>query len=354
MSLKERLIRQIRMDGPMPVSAFMQICLHDPKNGYYARGAGLGRDFITAPDTSQIFGELIGLWIVNEWRALGAPARFNLVEMGGGRGTLMSDALRAAEAFLPSNCITLIMIEASPVLRAQQADHLQNWSPKFLEALHDLPKGPMILIANELLDCLPARQFVKEDNVWRERIIGLNEAGKLSFGIDRSDLPSNRAYTHDIKPIRAEAELQPALDTIADQLHMRADTDQPLRALFIDYGPTDTTPADTLRAYKQGKQVDPLACPGEADLTVDVDFSRLSKVATRRGLQVSGPVTQGAFLGALGLQDRLDCLIKANPAEAQALFDGAQKLVDPAHMGTRFKVICLSSYGLPDPAGFLP
>lgn len=355
MLLKDRLARQIKMDGPVPVSVYMQTCLHDPKDGYYAKGAGLGRDFITAPKTSQLFGELIGLWIAHEWQALDTPVTFNVVEMGGGCGTLMSDAMRAAHAVTNANFangLCLELIEASPPLRKLQAQALEPYAPDFKDKLEHINPHISFIIANEFLDCLPARQFVCEGEVWRERVVGLDDTGDLSFGIDRSDLSQEAAAQMPQAGLRSEAEFQPGLDGLIDTLKWRAEKDDRFHALFIDYGPASGAPDDTLRAYKDGQQVDPLACPGEADLTVDVDFGRLAKLACAAGLSVSGPVTQSAFLGALGLQERLDTLIKAYPAQAEALFAGAQKLVDPAQMGTRFKVICLSSQGMPPPAGF--
>lgn len=352
MSLKDRLIKQIAMDGPIPVSAYMQTCLHDPQDGYYARGAGLGRDFITAPETSQIFGELIGLWIAAQWKTYGEPARFNLVEMGPGRGTLMADALRALTPFIPHQTLRLTLIEASPELRARQARILAQWDPIEIAALSGMSDAPTVLIANEFLDCLPARQFVQEGKVWRERIVGLDAAGNLAFGIDRSDLTETAAAEMPLVGLAAEAELQPGLNGLIDDLTALTTRGTRFHALFIDYGPRNGGPGDTLRAYKDGKQVHPLACPGQADLTVDVDFGRLTRLAARAGLQVSGPITQGAFLGALGIQDRLQALIKANPDEAEAIFKGAQKLVGSDQMGTRFKAICLSSPGLPAPLGF--
>jgi len=355
MSLKDRLIQQIRMDGPIPVSAFMQTCLHDPGDGYYANGAGLGKDFITAPETSQMFGELIGLWIVNEWKALGSFATFNVVEMGPGRGTLMADAMRAAHAATDSNFangLFLELIEASPALRKIQDAKLEPHNPKFKDTVDDIMTGSTFIIANEFLDCLPARQFVREGEIWRERIVGLDESGELAFGVDRSDLNAEAAANLPALGLSAEAELQPGLDGLVDTLVARHEKGDRFHALFIDYGPDNGTPGDTLRAYQDGKQVHPLACPGEADLTVDVDFARLAKLATRAGLSVSGPIAQGAFLGALGLQERLNMLIKAHPEKAEPLFESAQKLVAPDQMGTRFKVICISSPGLPRPAGF--
>lgn len=355
MSLKDRLIQQIRMDGPIPVSAFMQTCLHDPQDGYYANGAGLGKDFITAPETSQMFGELLGLWIANEWTRFSEPATFNVVEMGPGRGTLMADAMRAAHAATDSNFangLFLKLIEASPALRKIQAQKLESYVPDFKQKLEHINPHVTLIIANEFLDCLPARQFVREGEIWRERIVGLDEAGALAFGVDRSDLTAEAAASLPALGLNAEAELQPGLDGLVDTLLARHQERDRFHALFIDYGPDKGAPGDTLRAYKDGKQVHPLACPGEADLTVDVDFGRLAKLATRAGLQVSGPITQSAFLGALGLQARLDILLKAHPERAEDLFQGAQKLVGPDQMGTRFKVICISSPGLKEPAGF--
>ncbi len=355
MSLKERLIKQIRMDGPIPVSAYMQTCLHDPKDGYYANGAGLGTDFITAPETSQMFGELIGLWLANEWKALGSPSTFNIVEMGPGRGTLMADAMRAAHAATDSNFangLFLELIEASPALRKIQDAKLEKYVPDFKDKLEHVNTHVTLIIANEFLDCLPARQFVREGETWRERIVGLDETGALAFGVDRSDMRAEAAANLPALDLSAEAELQPGLDGLVATLLSRHEKGDRFHALFIDYGPDKGAPGDTLRAYKDGKQVHPLACPGEADLTVDVDFARLAKLATRAGLSVSGPITQSAFLGALGLQARLNALIKARPEKAEALFEGAQKLVGPDQMGARFKVIGISSPDLPRPLGF--
>lgn len=352
MSLRDRLNRQIRMDGPMPVSAYMQTCLHDPKDGYYTNGAGLGRDFITAPETSQLFGEMLGLWITNEWHALGKPSTINLAEIGGGRGTLMHDALRVVSTLIPANTARVYLIEASSTLRKAQKDALAPYAPTCLGSIADLPGGPTLLIANEFLDCLPARQFVREGEVWRERVVGLGEDGELAFGVDRSDLLTEAAADMPAVSVSGETELQPGLNGLIETLKLRAAKGAFFHALFIDYGPDDHAPTDTLRAYKDGSQVHPLACPGEADLTVDVDFGRLAKLAANASLSVSGPISQSMFLGGLGLQERLNTLIKANPEKAETLFEGAQKLVDPDEMGTRFKVICLSSSGFPSPAGF--
>ncbi|MEM0986667.1 MAG: SAM-dependent methyltransferase [Pseudomonadota bacterium] len=361
-ALSETLKALIAADGPIPVSVFMSMCLHDPVRGYYAKGGGLGRDFTTAPETSQAFGELIGLWCAHEWAALGAPDPFHLVELGPGRGTLMNDALRATRARADFHgSLALSLVEASPVLRTEQRSRLQpHGAPvQFAADLQAVPVGPMLLIANEFLDCLPARQFVKDgDGAWRERVIGLSSAGDFIFGLatEQAPPPASQPATKPAPTIEQAVEIQPALETLVHTLAARAD---PFRALFIDYGPADHTPSDTLRAFRSGQQVDPLEAPGDSDLTVDVDFRRLRTLAEAAGLSVHGPIPQGQFLMALGLQARLDRLIKANPQEAQSIFDQAQRLVDPDGMGTRFQVICLSRSGgdtdqatLPVPAGF--
>lgn len=347
-NLKDRLAALIAADGPMPISAYMNACLHDPKLGYYATRPGLGTDFITAPETSQIFGELLGLWAAHEWQAIGAPDRLNLVELGPGRATLMSDALRAGKSvpgFLDSLALTLI--EASPQLRAVQADRLASYSPQFGNDLTRIDAGPTLILANEYLDCLPARQFVSIGEGWSERVVGLSESGDLAFGLANDTVEGITAPGD-----QATVEVQPSLDVLVDQLKLLREGGEMFRALFIDYGPSNRTPGDTLRAYHQGRQVHPLEAPGACDLTVDVDFTRLKRLAVAAGLEVSGPIEQGRFLMALGAEARLNALAKSQPKQADALYQGAQKLVDPEHMGRRFKVICLSSPGLPPPAGF--
>ncbi len=348
MSLKDRLKGMIRATGPIPVSAYMTHCLHDPLDGYYATRPGLGADFTTAPETSQIFGELIGLWAAQEWLVLGRPDELSLVEIGPGRGVMMADAMRATArvpGFHPAKQLQLV--EASRALQSVQADRLGRFDPVFRNALTDVPMGQTIVLANEYLDCLPARQFVKDSGEWRERVVGLDQAGELAFGLAVDRAPQDIAETG-----AGTVEVQPGLETLVDELKARADEGDAFRALFIDYGPDTVAPGDSLRAYQAGQQVSPLAAPGLSDLTVDVDFGRLERLAQSAGLKVDGPVTQSGFLGALGMQQRLDTLIKAQPDRAEAIFKGANKLVDPAEMGERFKVICLSSQGLPRASGF--
>lgn len=348
MSIEERLVRLIETGGPIPLSTFMQIALHDPKAGYYAARPGIGRDFTTAPETSQIFGELIGLWLVHEWRAMGAPDRFLLVEIGPGRGQLMLDALRAAgtaggNAF--ADAMQLVFVEPSPVLAAGLKQLFEASRPVFVQTLAQVPEGPALIVANEYLDCLPARQFRQDDGTWRECVVGLDTERRLAFGLaaDEPRPPQGTALAGDA------VEVQVGLDLLVADLVSRP---APVRALFIDYGPDDKAPGDTLRAYREGRQVSPLDMPGASDLTVDVDFGRLARLAAAAGLDVAGPTPQGMFLLGLGAQARLNQLVNADPDAAEEVFTAARKLIDPSDMGARFKAICLSSSGLPPPAGF--
>ena len=345
MSLADRLKHIIQTEGPIPLSTWMTLCLHDAAEGYYATQPGLGLDFRTAPETSQVFGEMLALWTVHEWHALGAPLPFALAELGPGRGTLMRDILRAtrgAKAF--REAMDLRLVEASPVLREAQSNLLKEAAPRHLPSLADLPDEPAIILANEFLDCLPARHFVKTPEGWAERVIGLSETGRFEFGLAVDRAPDGLSQIAE-----SVVDIQPGLEGMVELLAART---SPFRALFIDYGPAEIAPGDTLRAFCKGAQIDPLSALGTADLTVDVDFGRLSRLACAAGLEVAGPVPQGLFLGALGAESRMQALIRANPGQAEAIHAGVAELVDPAKMGQRFKAICLSSPGLPPVAGF--
>lgn len=342
----------IEADGPMSVSLFMQICLHDPKEGYYATRPGIGRDFLTAPEISQLFGELIGLWVVHEWEAMWRPHPFTLVEPGAGRATMLTDALRAMEMTAAGReCLKsmqLYLIEPSLALRAEQAQKLAKYTPQFKTHLDDLPDQAAILISNEFLDCLPARQFLRAENgKWHERRVGVM-GETLCWGVDAEAairLP-------EVAEGQDAFEWQTGLETFVLSLSAHLEKGHKLRALVIDYGPDGDPPTDTLRAYSQGKQVDPLESPGASDLTVDVDFAELKRQALKAGLKVHGATTQSEFLLALGAQERMQQLIEDNPEKADEIYARALRLVDPKDMGTRFKVMSFSSKGLPDPAGF--
>lgn len=346
-SLNDRIAKLIRETGPIPVSVYMQLCLHDPRQGYYSQGEGLGRDFITAPEISQVFGELIGLWCAHEWRSIGAPDPFRLVELGPGRGVLMADVLRATRAISDfHDAADLTLVEASPALRRAQIDRLKPTELTHINTIEAIPDGPILLIANEFLDCLPVRQFIRDTEQWRERVVGLSDANELVFGL------SDTVPALDNTPDNAQQfEMRPSLVAIVDALAQRF-ANHPGRALFIDYGPADAAPDDTLRAYKNGAQISPLETPGDADLTSDVDFADLKRIALAQGLEIHGPIAQGDFLLALGAAQRAEALIRANPKEAEATADAVHRLVDSASMGVRFQAIAISSPNLPPPAGF--
>lgn len=347
MSLKERIVEHIRENGPMTVAEYMAACLYDPEDGYYATRPAIGgesADFLTAPEASQMFGELIGLWCAHEWDALGKPA-FNFIEIGPGRGVLMQDMLRATRG-IPgfSDNSNIVLVETSAPLRDEQAERVPDaeWTLR----LEDAPPGPSLIVANEFLDCLPVRQFVRGEEGWHEKLVGVDEGGALIFGLSAAiGAPESE---DDVGAVR---EIAPALDSVVYELERRLH-EAPGRALFIDYGYVQPEGADTLQALKRHTKVSALETPGEADLTAHVDFGRLATLAANAGLEVHGPITQGQFLRALGLDVRADSLIQANPKHAERLRREVHRLTHAEQMGVLFKVICISSPGLPAPAGF--
>ena len=346
-TLKQRIAEIISRDGPIPVSLYMLMCLHDPQDGYYATRAGFNRDFTTAPETSQVFGELIGVWVGIQWTHMGLPKKLNLIEMGPGRGTMMKDMLRMIRIFPRlSEALDVTLVEASPLLREQQKQTLAGHQIRHVDSIDDAPPGPAIIVGNEFLDCLPIHQFVRRDGVWRERQVGLNKRGELVFGLSPPlELPSGLTPTGD------EVEHAPALELLVDKLTRRF-ADHPGRALFVDYGPAAVSPTDTLRAYSQGRQVHPLADPGESDLTADVDFSRLARLARAANLHVDGPLAQGELLTRLGAGIRQKALSDANPARADEVSAAIETLVSPSQMGQRFQAIAIGAPSLGAAQGF--
>jgi len=346
-TLRQRIAEIISRDGPMPVSLYMLMCLHDPKDGYYATRAGFNRDFTTAPETSQVFGELMGVWTGIQWTHMGLPKKLNLIEMGPGRGTMMKDMLRMIRIFPRlSDALDVTLVEASPLLREQQKQTLAGHEIRHVESIDDAPPGPAIIIGNEFLDCLPIHQFVRRDGAWRERQVGLNKSGELTFGLSPPvELPPS------LSPVGDEVEHAPALELLVDKLTRRF-AEHPGRALFVDYGPAAASPSDTLRAYSQGRQVHPLADPGGSDLTADVDFGRLAQLARASGLHVDGPLAQGDLLTRLGASIREKALTDANPARAHEVSEAIDVLLSPKHMGDRFQAISISAPSLGAAQGF--
>lgn len=344
MPLIDRLRREIALTGPMTVADYVARCLHDPEDGYYATRPNLGArgDFITAPLVSQMFGELIGLWAVEVWTRLGAPDRFRLVEVGPGDGTLMDDALRAARlapAFLEA--CDLVLIEPSAPLREAQARRLSEHDrqPRWVKALHAVETdAPVILIANEVLDCLPARQFLRTDTGWAERRVGLDDSGALTFGLTAPSAGFLKP-AFDIAPgqIFEISEQQAAFGRDLGGLIREASG----AALLIDYGRDRAGPGDTLQALKRHEKVDPLSTPGEADLTQWADFPVVLEAAVRSGADVTGCRGQGDFLRALGVEVRAQRLVQSRPDAAAVIERQLHRLTAPDQMGDLFKAACI-------------
>ena len=349
MALKDRLAREIALTGPMTVADYVNRCLHDPQDGYYATRPAIGAtgDFITAPMISQMFGELIGLWAVELWHRLGAPERVRLVEVGPGDGTLMADALRAARlepAFLEA--VDLVLIEPSPPLRQAQARMLgeSDVHPRWVSALDRVETdAPVILIANEVLDCLPARQFVKTDDGWAERRVGVTDDGELHFGLVKISGGFKRPAL-DVAPGQTVemSDQQAAFGRDVAALVKAASG----AALLVDYGRARAEAGDTLQALRRHQKVDPLATPGEADVTQWADFPTVLEAAVRAGGDVTGAIGQGEFLTLLGIEHRAARLkagvTEAGRIDAAAVIDRQlNRLVAPDQMGTLFKACAI-------------
>ncbi len=330
MSPVEKAIRQsIAVNGPMNLETFMGMVV----SHYYATRDPFGAagDFITAPEISQMFGELIGIWVADTWIKLGQPSPFNLVEGGPGRGTLMADILRATkyvEGF--HEAANICLMETSPHLREMQQQTLQAYRVQWHDNLDNLSKDPIIFVANELLDALPIRQYHSFNGKWYERVVGLDE-GKLVFGLTEStlNLPPDDGAIKEISPA---------------SIHFMAQLSLKIRdcrgaALLIDYGYDEAVTGDTLQAVKDHGFVPVLEDIGNADLTALVDFVMMAKVSQ---VPVSGPVTQGTFLKNMGIQMRFDRLKEnATPQQVMDLQNGMVRLIADDQMGTLFKVMGL-------------
>jgi NADH dehydrogenase [ubiquinone] 1 alpha subcomplex assembly factor 7 len=357
-SLKDSISRHIRAHGPMSLAQYMSEALMHPTHGYYTNEQVFGAqgDFTTAPEISQIFGELVGLWAADLWQRAGAPSPFQLVEMGPGRGTLMVDALRATRV-APGfhEALHLGLIEAAPQLRLRQAERLAptGTAPSWYDGLGDVPeKGPALILANEFFDALPIRQYVFETGKWMERRVTLDSQDRFAY----THAPGHPAESClPAEPPREGDVLETCMSGISV---MRAISERLLgtggAALIVDYGYIVPAYGDTFQALLRHQYADPLAEPGRADLTAHVSFAHLARVARDLGLSVHGPVDQGAFLSALGIAERTRRLLAAATSEAQrdSITLGSRRLVDADQMGTLFKVMAITSAGWPTPAGF--
>ncbi len=351
MTLAERIAGLIAREGPLGVDRFMDLCLNDPVGGYYATrpDLGPGGDFITAPLVSQMFGEVLGLWAVEVWTSLGRPGRFVLVEAGPGLGVMMTDALRAARvapAFLAA--CDLWLVESSPPLRRRQAAALRSLAaPSWVDRLEDAPDdAPIILLANEFLDCLPIRQAVRTAMGWRERRIAAGPDGALVFVPGPAITPS--AATPADAPLGTVAEWSDAVADFGSAVGRRI-VSCGGAALFIDYGRDRPDYGDTLQAVRRHRKESPLASPGAADLTAHVDFPAFLSAAHAAGAAVSAIRGQGEFLADLGIGFRADALARAHPDQAPLIARQLARLTAADQMGNLFKVATVTAPGLAAP-----
>ncbi len=366
-SLKQRILAHIKADGPISIGAYMAWALLDPKQGYYPTRDPLGidGDFITAPEISQMFGEVLGLWLIDRWRALGRPDNIALVEYGPGRGVMMSDMLRTARLdkdFFKS--LSVYLIETSAALESKQAETLADCGVpvRWIENLETIEPGPTLMIGNEYLDCLPIRQFVMTDRFaghdgWRERLVGLHpdKPDELAYVISPTALlaPDRGLLPPDLPELKDGdlLEVSPGVLQMVESLQTRFSQHKGA-ALFIDYGPESTEYGDSFQALKKHEKVYPLDQPGQADLTARVDFSQIVHWAKQAGLDVLGPVTQASLLSKLGIEVRAVALARSAPTAKPKIARQLRRLTHEDEMGGLFKAICLQAEGLTKAIGF--
>lgn len=358
--LEAEIRRRIALAGPMPVRQFMALCLGDPKHGYYMTRDPLGRagDFITAPEVSQMFGELIGLWAAAAWHAMGQPEDVRLVELGPGRGTMMQDALRAAQA-MPAfrKALVVHLVEVSPVLRKRQEDTFKAIDVPILwhNAFEEVPDGPVIVLANEFFDALPIHQAVKQINGWYERMVGLDHQDDLAFTIADEPIPLFDQLLP--KQVR-DAPLGSLFEWRPDNLPLaigRRIMRQGGAALVIDYGHLTSAPGETLQAMGGHAFADPLGAPGEVDLTAHVDFQALTLAAESMGVRVHGPLEQAEFLRRMGIERRAAALKTAAPGKAADIDVAAARLTGEGRtgMGKLFKAVAFTDPKIDALPGFV-
>ncbi|WP_354059940.1 SAM-dependent methyltransferase [Devosia sp. 2618] len=352
-TLPELIDMQIRTSGPMSVATYMGLCLTHPSKGYYkvADPLGAAGDFVTAPEISQMFGELIGFFFVNLWQQMGSPKEFTLLELGPGRGTMMADILRVAcraEGFRDG--LDLRIFETNPALIAEQNARLEAYDPKWIDSFEKVGPGPLLVVANEFFDALPIRQFVRMDDGWHERMVGHTD-GKLSFGLNPTPIPVT-AMPEIIAGAETNAVFEVGLANGEVMKRLAGITaTQGGAILAIDYGYARTQTGETLQGVRRHKFADVLDAPGEVDLSAHVDFEALGNVARNAGLAIQPLATQGQFLTRMGMNERASALTAANPKSASDIAAAKARLVAPEQMGNLFKVFCAASPGL-QPPGF--
>jgi SAM-dependent MidA family methyltransferase len=358
--LEAEIRRLISITGPMPVAQYMTACLTHPEHGYYMTRDPFGEagDFITAPEISQMFGELLGLWAAAVWRQMGSPENVRLVELGPGRGTMMADALRAARV-MPEfhRAIVVHLVEISPALQQLQRATLGQTEVPMLwhQTLDEVPDGPAIILANEFFDALPVHQAVKQNDGWHERVLVIDRNGNFSLQPGADPLP----HFEPILPAKVREAAVGSIyewrtDSVALEIGRRV-TRFGGAALVIDYGHADSEVGDTVQAVGEHSFADPLAAPGLVDLTAHVDFQSLAQPAESIGARIHGPVEQRAFLRRLGIETRAAVLkSKAPPEKASEIDAAVERLVGSGarKMGVLFKVMGIGNHKLGTLPGF--
>ncbi|MDO1582339.1 class I SAM-dependent methyltransferase [Rhizobium oryzicola] len=350
--LAEKIKTLIRMNGPISVTDYFALCLADPEYGYYRTRDpfGLTGDFITAPEVSQLFGEMLGIFLVHAWQQHGTPENTQLVEIGPGRGTMMLDMLRVISKLAPSlhENLQVHMVETSERLRGVQRVTLEAYSSKihWHSDFQDVPEGFTLLAANELFDAIPIRQFVKSATGFRERMVGLDADDNLAFGagiatIDPALLPPSHASEPEGMIFEIAPARQAVMAALCERLKKTGGT-----AVIIDYGHMVTGFGDTLQAVLRHEFDPPLAHPGEADLTSHVDFEDLARIARGVGIQLNGCMYQSDFLFGMGIGERASALARGKAEQEQRAISLAVDRLAGAgegRMGELFKVLAVSS-----------
>ncbi|MBE1207849.1 class I SAM-dependent methyltransferase [Aminobacter carboxidus] len=354
-ALKTRIASLIVASGPISVAEYMALCLFDPADGYYTTREPFGAegDFTTAPEISQMFGELVAVWLYAAWQAAGRPANATLAEIGPGRGTLMKDMLRSLHKLEPAFANTA-MIETSPRLREIQQRTLANSDAPigWHDTVSTLPDAPLFIVGNELFDAIPTRQFIKIGAAWHERAVGVGEAGELAFvagpaTLDAAVLPPDAATASDGSIFEFAPARTATMEAVAERIAASGGA-----GLFFDYGHLKPGIGDTLQALRKHRHDDVLAHPGEADLTSHVDFSALALAGRAHGLDAH-LATQGEFLLAMGLLERAGKLgAGADAMGREKISSDVERLAGPDAMGSLFKVLAVAPRGtkLPFPA----
>lgn len=358
MSLSQRISQRILSDGPISLAEFMDAALSDPEFGYYMTKEpfGVGGDFITAPEISQIFGELIGLWCAALWLQLDSPSSFHLVELGPGRGTLMADALRATKT-VPGfqQSVHVHLVEMSPKLQQVQQKTLGNsdHTIKWHRHIEDVPHGVTIVIANEFFDALPIRQFIQTEAGWCERLVSVNSDQQFEFSVsphatEETEIPAQLVDAALGSLVEVCQPAQEITKTLSERIQKCGGA-----ALIIDYGYLKPAIGETLQAVSDHRFADVLKNPGEQDLTAHVNFSSLADAARQQGAEVFAPLTQAQFLYGMGLKSRLARLTNATtPTQTHDIKTAATRLTAADQMGTLFKVMVIGAQNSTPPAPF--